>query len=55
MDTGRIEMCQMDMPKYRLGTVTSINPADDKDACHKDIQYPPPYILIEENWGKEQV
>ena len=34
MDTGRIEMHQMKIPKYRLGVVTSIDPKDDTDACH---------------------
>ena len=42
-NTGRTETCQREMPKYRLGAVTSINPADHTDASHKNIQCPLPY------------
>ena len=55
MNTRRIEMHQMEMPKYRLGAVTSIDLADDTDAYHKDIWYPLPYTLIEEDFGEKKM
>ena len=52
-DTGRIETHQMEMPKYRLGGVSSLDPADDPDACHKDLEYPPPYLLCQNGFAEK--
>ena len=41
----------MEMPKYRLGGVSSLDPAGDPDAAHWDLEYPPPYFLVEDSYA----
>ena len=41
MSTNRIETHLMEMPKYKLGAVKSLNAEDDPEACSDTLAFPP--------------
>ena len=56
MLTNRIETRLTDMPKFKFGAVKSLNPQDDPEAKNEDLQFPPPYTLLEVRfWCKTYV
>ena len=47
MSMNRIETHLMEMLKYRLGGVKSLNPDDDPESQSPGLAFPPPYTLLE--------
>ena len=55
MSTNRIETHLMEMPKYRLGGVKSLNPDDDPESQSPGLAFPPPYTLLEHGFTEKDM
>ena len=51
MLTSRIETRLTEMPKFKFGTVKSLDPKDDPEAKNEGLQFPHPYTLLEVGFG----
>ena len=55
MSTNRIETHLMEMPKYHLGGVKSLNPDDDPESRSPGLAFPPPYTLLEHGFTEKDM
>ena len=55
MSTKRIETHLMEMPKYRLGGVKSLNLEDDPESRSPALAFPPPYTLLQHGYTEEDM
>ena len=55
MSMNRIETHLMEMPKYCLGGVKSLNPDDDPESWSPGLAFPPPYTTRAQIYRKRYV
>ena len=55
MSMNRIETHLMEMPKYRLGGVKSLNPDDDPESQSPGLAFPPPYTLLQHGFTEKDM
>ena len=55
MSTKRIETNLMEMPKYCLGGVKSLNLEDDPESHSPALTFPPPYTLLQHRYTEEDM
>ena len=55
MSTNRIETHLMEIPKYKLGAVKSLNTEDDPEVHSDTLAFPPPYIPLEHGFTEKDM
>ena len=55
MSMNRIETHLMEMPKYHLGGVKSLNPDDDPESRSPGLAFPPSYTLLEHGFTEKDM